>query len=72
MPGYTNAHSLSLHSLSSGEWAGVRVRPGQTTEAVTHQAAELIGQIADGMRGRDITAPFPRTTVEVTPKNPAA
>ena len=32
------------------------LRPGQTTEGVTRQAAELIGQIADGMRVRDIAA----------------
>lgn len=32
------------------------LRPGQTTEAVTAQAAELIGQIADGMRQRGIPA----------------
>ncbi|MCI0334481.1 MAG: class I SAM-dependent DNA methyltransferase [Planctomycetes bacterium] len=32
------------------------LRPGQTTEAVTAQAAELIGQIADGMRVRGIAA----------------
>ncbi len=32
------------------------LRPGQTTEAVTEQAAELIGQIADGMRVRGIPA----------------
>jgi hypothetical protein len=32
------------------------LRPGQTTEAITKQAAELIGQIADGMRVRGIAA----------------
>jgi len=32
------------------------LRPGQTTEAVTAQAAELIGQIADGMRQRGVAA----------------
>jgi hypothetical protein len=32
------------------------LRPGQTTEGVTKQAAELIGQIADGMRIRGIAA----------------
>ncbi len=32
------------------------LRPGQTTEGITKQAAELIGQIADGMRVRDIAA----------------
>jgi hypothetical protein len=32
------------------------LRPGQTTEGVTKQAAELIGQIADGMRVRGIPA----------------
>jgi restriction-modification enzyme MmeI-like protein len=32
------------------------LRPGQTTEGVTAQAAELIGQIADGMRMRGIPA----------------
>jgi hypothetical protein len=32
------------------------LRPGQTTEGVTKQAAELIGQIADGMRIRGISA----------------
>jgi type II restriction/modification system DNA methylase subunit YeeA len=32
------------------------LRPGQTTEAVTKQAAEMIGQIADGMRVRGVSA----------------
>jgi hypothetical protein len=32
------------------------LHPGQTSEAVTEQAAELIGQIADGMRVRGIQA----------------
>jgi hypothetical protein len=32
------------------------LRPGQTTEAVTREAAELIGHIADGMRVRGIAA----------------
>jgi len=32
------------------------LKPGQTAEAVTAQAAELIGQIADGMRQRGIPA----------------
>jgi hypothetical protein len=32
------------------------LNPGQTAEAVTAQAAELIGQIADGMRQRGIPA----------------
>lgn len=38
------------------------LRPGQTTEAVTKQAAELIGQIADGMRVRGIAAPILMTS----------
>ncbi len=33
------------------------LKPGLTTEGVTKQAAELIGQLADGMRVRDIPAP---------------
>ena len=33
------------------------LKPGQTTEALTRQAAELIGQVADGMRVRGIPAP---------------
>jgi len=33
------------------------LKPGLTTEGVTKQAAELIGQLADGMRVRDIAAP---------------
>ncbi|REJ89646.1 MAG: class I SAM-dependent DNA methyltransferase [Planctomycetota bacterium] len=33
------------------------LKPGQTPEGVTRQAAELIGQIADGMRTRAIPAP---------------
>jgi hypothetical protein len=32
------------------------LRPGQTTEGVTRQAAELVGQIADGMRVRGVKA----------------
>jgi len=33
------------------------LKPGQTAEAVTQQAAELIGQLADGMRSRNVPAP---------------
>jgi len=33
------------------------LKPGQTTEGLTKQAAELIGQVADGMRLRGIPAP---------------
>ncbi|MCY2993154.1 MAG: class I SAM-dependent DNA methyltransferase [Planctomycetota bacterium] len=33
------------------------LKPGQTPETVTKQAAELIGQLADGMRVRNIAAP---------------
>jgi len=33
------------------------LKPGQTTEGLTKQAAELIGQVADGMRVRGIPAP---------------
>jgi hypothetical protein len=33
------------------------LKPGQTTEAITEQAAELFGQLADGLRLRGIPAP---------------
>ncbi|MCY2987336.1 MAG: class I SAM-dependent DNA methyltransferase [Planctomycetota bacterium] len=33
------------------------LRPGQTSEGITKQAAELFGQLADGMRVRGIPAP---------------
>ena len=33
------------------------LRPGQTSEGITKQAAELFGQLADGMRVRGIAAP---------------
>ena len=33
------------------------LRPGQTSQAITEQAAELFGQLADGMRVRGIAAP---------------
>jgi len=33
------------------------LKPGVTAQVVTEQAAELIGQLADGMRVRDIPAP---------------
>lgn len=33
------------------------LKPGVTAEVVTEQAADLIGQLADGMRNRDIPAP---------------
>jgi hypothetical protein len=44
------AEPANLDVLRSVFTAPESLRPGQTTEGVTRQAAELVGQIADGMR----------------------
>ena len=59
-------HSFDLDGLGDPENLDVlrrvftdpySLQPGRTPEAVTKQAAELIGQLGDGMRVRNIPAP---------------
>jgi hypothetical protein len=50
------AEPANLDVLRKAFTAPDELRPGQTAEAVTEQASEIIGQIADGMRVRNIDA----------------
>ena len=59
-------HAFDLSALTEPKYLEVlrnlftdpgRMRPGITAASITEQAAALFGQLADGLRGRDVPAP---------------